>query len=214
MNEESENRLVVIDYGMGNIKSILNMLRKLGISALPSTHPNDLLKADRLILPGVGSFDAGMRNLRDKGYLNILNHQVIENRVPILGICLGMQLFGLHSEEGVAPGLGWIEADSIRFHFGPGDTQLKVPHMGWSPVRLCRYSSLLPCPDSDTRFYFVHSYHVVCHNPEDVLMVSHHGLEFTSALCHKNIFGTQFHPEKSHRHGLDLFRNFLKWHPN
>lgn len=203
--------MVVVDCGMGNVGSILNMLKKIGAQVVRSTRPEDLLQADRLILPGVGAFDAGMRNLRDKGYFDVLNQRVLKDRTPILGICLGMQLFSARSEEGREPGLGWLDAETIRFRLGPEETRLKIPHMGWSAVRVCKPTSLFPEPDAERRFYFVHSYHVVCRDPADVLTATQHGIEFTSAVCRGNILGTQFHPEKSHRYGIELFRNFMNW---
>ena len=207
------NKVVVVDCGMGNVGSIMNMLKKIGAQVLLSSSPADLGKADRLILPGVGAFDAGMRKLRDQGYFDALNQRVLQDRTPILGICLGMQLFSARSEEGREPGLGWLDADTIRFRFGPEETRLKIPHMGWSAVCVRKPSSLFSNPDPESRFYFVHSYHVVCRNPDDVLTTTSHGVEFTSAVCRGNILGTQFHPEKSHRFGIELFRHFMDWRP-
>lgn len=207
------NRVAVIDCGMGNVGSIVNMLKKIGAQVALSTCPEDMGQAERLILPGVGAFDAGMRNLRDRGYVDALRQRVLRDRAPILGICLGMQLFTARSEEGREPGLGWLDAETIRFRFGPGETRLKIPHMGWGKVRLCKPSPLFPDPDPARRFYFVHSYHVACRNPDDVLTASRHGGEFTSAVCRGNILGTQFHPEKSHRFGIELFRHFMDWRP-
>jgi glutamine amidotransferase len=207
------NMVVVIDYGMGNVGSILNMLKKVGAKVVLSTCPDDLWQAERLILPGVGAFDAGMRNLRDRGYFDVLNQRVLRDHTPILGVCLGMQLFTGRSEEGRESGLGWLDAETIRFRFSPEETRLKIPHMGWCSVRLCKPSPLFPDPDPERRFYFVHSYHVACRNPDDVLTASRHGMEFTSAVCRGNILGTQFHPEKSHRFGIELFRHFMDWRP-
>ena len=207
------NRVVVVDCGMGNVGSVVNMLKKIGAQVLLSSRPEDLWNADRLILPGVGAFDAGMRNLRDQGYFDALNQRVLQDRTPILGICLGMQLFTARSEEGRESGLGWLDAETIRFRFGAEETRLKIPHMGWSTVRVCKPVPLFPNPDEERRFYFVHSYHVACRDPEDVLATTRHGIEFTSAVCRGNILGTQFHPEKSHRFGIELFRNFMDWRP-
>ncbi len=205
--------VLVIDYGMGNVGSILNMLRKVGASAELSARPEDVNRADRLVLPGVGAFDAGMRKLQQKGYIDVLNRRVIDDRIPILGICLGMQLFTRRSEEGVETGLGWLDAETIRFRFSAASAQLKVPHMGWNSVKVCHPTPLFPDPERERRFYFVHSFHVRCQAPVDVLTTTEYGAEFTSCICHNNILGVQFHPEKSHRFGLDFFNSFLSWSP-
>lgn len=202
--------IVVIDYGMGNVGSILNMLRKVGAQGVLSQGPDDVMRAEKLILPGVGAFDKGMGNLRAMGYAAALGERVLNQRVPILGICLGMQLFTQRSEEGTAPGLGWMDAETIRFRFPEGTRQLKVPHMGWDDVSVCKPSPLFADAAEGRRFYFVHSYHVVCRDPADVLATTEYGFPFTSAVCRANIVGTQFHPEKSHRFGMDLLRRFAK----
>lgn len=211
--EPERQRVVVIDYGMGNVGSILNMLKKIGAQVELSSRPEDVLKADRLILPGVGAFDAGMKNLRGTNCFAVLNQRVLKDRTPILGICLGMQLFTARSEEGQEAGLGWLDAETVRFRLDAGETRLKIPHMGWSPIRVCKPIPIFPNPAEERRFYFVHSFHVVCRNPADVLTTTQHGIEFTSAVCRGNILGTQFHPEKSHRFGIELFRNFMNWRP-
>lgn len=202
--------VVVVDYGMGNMGSIANMVKKAGSYAVVSSAPEDILRADRLILPGVGSFDTGMKNLRQMGCQEVLNRRVLLDRVPILGICLGMQLFTQSSEEGSEPGLGWLEARTIRFRL---PTNVKIPHMGWDNVTVCKPSPLFDSPDMERRFYFVHSYHLQCNNPSDELTRTHYGYDFTSAVCKGNILGTQFHPEKSHRFGMEFFKSFLKWNP-
>lgn len=206
--------IVVVDYGMGNVGSILNMFRKLGATARLSSRPDDLLEADRLVLPGVGAFDMGMRNLHQMGYLETLRRRVLQERVPIMGICLGLQLFTRRSEEGSEPGLGWLDAETIRFRFAADQEQLKIPHMGWDKVEVCKPSPLFPRPDQERRFYFVHSYHVRCNDLSDVLTQSHYGYDFTSAVCKGNILGTQFHPEKSHRYGIEFIRSFVEWTPD
>lgn len=205
--------IVVIDCGLGNLGSILNMLRKLGATARLSTRPEDLLQADRLVLPGVGAFDTGMRNLRQLGYLDILNWRVLQEKIPILGVCLGLQLFTRCSEEGREAGLGWIDAETIRFDFSKSSQQLKIPHMGWNLVEVCKKSILFPEAERERRFYFVHSYHLRCNDSADTLARTHYGYDFTSAVCRENILGTQFHPEKSHRFGMEFFKAFLEWIP-
>lgn len=200
--------IVIVDYGMGNLGSIRNMLRKIGAPSLVSSDPAEIEKADKLILPGVGSFDAGMRNLADRGLVAPLAEMVAARRTPILGICLGMQLMGKRSEEGVRPGLGWIDAEVIRFHPPPAAGRLKVPHMGWNTLEPRKDCLLFRGAGPELRFYFVHSYHVVCRDPSDVAATTPHGVDFVSAFQRGNLYGVQFHPEKSHRFGMALLRNF------
>lgn len=200
--------IVVIDYGMGNIGSVLNMLKKVGATAQPSSDPAVIKEAEKLILPGVGAFDNGMQNLQDKGLIDILNEKVLAQQTPILGICLGVQLFSRRSEEGTLPGLGWVAADTIRFQFPQNGNNLKIPHMGWNYIEIRRDNALLTGFDDPPRFYFVHSYHVACDHADDVLATSHYGLDFTAAVWRGNIMGTQFHPEKSHKFGLKVLANF------
>jgi glutamine amidotransferase len=207
------NGTLIVDYGMGNLGSILNMLKKVGITAELSRDPRDLLRARKLILPGVGAFDTAMRRLQEGGYIDILGQKILAEKIPILGICLGMQLFGKRSEEGPVPGLGWLDAQTVRFRIPDSARQLKVPHMGWNTIRLCQKSPLFPDPEAEHRFYFVHSFHMQCNDPADVLACTQYGFEFTSAVCRGNILGTQFHPEKSHRFGLAFFRAFAAWSP-
>jgi glutamine amidotransferase len=198
---------------MGNVASIVNAFKKIGANVAVSMDSSDLLRADRLILPGVGAFDAGMSNLERRGYRQVLHEQVVERRVPILGICLGMQLFTQRSEEGARAGLGWLDAETIRFRFDADHGLLKIPHMGWNYVQLEKRSTLFPETAERQRFYFVHSYYVSCRQHEDVLTTTQYGTTFASAVCRGNIAGVQFHPEKSHRFGFAVLRNFLAWAP-
>ena len=207
------DRIIVIDYGMGNIGSILNILKKVGVHAAASKGPEDVLSANKLILPGVGAFDEAIKNLHTMDYIDVLNKKVLVEKTPILGICLGLQLFCRGSEEGHEPGLGWLDAKAVRFRFEDTKYQRKIPHMGWNTVHVCQKSPLFPNLDEEHRFYFVHSFHVQCNNPSDILTCTHYGSEFTSAVCHENIVGTQFHPEKSHRFGLAFFQAFATWTP-
>jgi len=200
--------IVIIDYGMGNVGSILNMLKKIGYQAAISADPNEIMKADKLILPGVGAFDEAMSNLQQSRLVPLLNQRALEDRCPILGICLGMQLMSRRSEEGRLPGLGWIEADTRRFHLGPEQGHLKTPHMGWNLVDVMDTTGIFAGFEEPPRFYFVHSYHVCCDDPSNVLATSTHGYKFTSAIRRDNILGTQFHPEKSHKYGMRLLLNF------
>jgi len=202
--------IVVLDYGVGNLGSILNMLRRIGTPAAISSDPEQVAKADKLILPGVGSFDNGMMNLRNSGLLPTVSRKVLEEGAPILGICLGMQLLTRRSEEGDSTGLGWIDAETVRFSFRPEQNGLKVPHMGWNAIEMNQTSQLFDGFNEEARFYFVHSFHVVCGKQEDILATTRHGYEFTSAFRKQNIFGTQFHPEKSHKFGIRLLKNFAE----
>lgn len=203
--------IVVIDCGMGNLGSIMNMLKKVEAKAIRSSNIADIEKAGKLILPGVGAFDAGMKNLSDLGLISILNRKVIENKTPILGICLGMQLLTKKSEEGDLPGLGWIDAETVRFKFDDiQGVQNKVPHMGWNNIEMVKKSWLFEDMFPEPRFYFVHSYHVRCNNEADVLTKTFYGYSFVSALLRDNIAGVQFHPEKSHKFGMKLLANFAR----
>lgn len=201
--------VVVIDYQAGNIGSILNMLRKIGAPAKISEKPEDILQAEKLILPGVGAYDYGMTKLREAGLLPALQQRAIEEKTPILGICLGAQLMCRRSEEGVLPGLGWIEADVRRFPPVVEDRRYPVPHMGWDVVNVVKPSRLTTQWPEESRFYFVHSYHIQCDHADDVLMENSYGVKFHSAFERDNIIGVQFHPEKSHKFGKRLLENFI-----
>ncbi|MBI4705044.1 MAG: imidazole glycerol phosphate synthase subunit HisH [Deltaproteobacteria bacterium] len=201
--------IAIIDYGIGNLGSVYNMLRKLGADLRLTAEPAVVASADKLILPGVGAFDEGMRNLAERGLQDALDEAVLQRRTPILGICLGMQLFSRRSEEDVLPGLGWIAADTVRFTFPAGADQPKVPHMGWNTIQATGEHPLLEGL-AEGRFYFVHSFYLRCHDESDVLATSLHGIEFAACLCRGNVVGTQFHPEKSHKFGLRLLGNFLR----
>jgi glutamine amidotransferase len=201
--------IVVIDYGLGNLGSVRNMLKKIGAAGTISSDVSDIERAEKLILPGVGNFDQGMRNLEALGLLPVLENKVIEKKAPILGICLGMQLFGRKSEEGNSRGLGWIDAEVVRFKFDDKERHLKIPHMGWNLVDIRQRDPLFEEMYPEPRFYFVHSYHVVCRNEEEVLTQTFHGCEFVSSVKRENIYGVQFHPEKSHKFGMKLLDNFV-----
>lgn len=201
--------IIIIDYGMGNVGSILNMLKKVGVSAKISGESDDIMTAEKLILPGVGAFDNGMARLAERGFIPLLNKKVLEEKCPILGICLGMQLLSRRSEEGELPGLGWVDAETRRFQFNGELGHLKIPHMGWNEVRASGQPPLFEKFEKYPRFYFVHSYHVCCERQEDVMATSFYGYEFTAAVGKENIMGTQFHPEKSHRYGMHLLQSFV-----
>ncbi len=202
--------LIVVDYKCGNIGSICNMLKKVGAGEVRvSSSPADIAAASRLILPGVGSFDAGMTALRKGNLESALNEKVLERRTPILGICLGMQLLFEGSEEGVEPGLGWVKGVNKRFDL-PSGGRLKVPHMGWNTVEPAPGSRMFAGQPEEFGFYFVHSYYAKCDNESVVAGWTRHGVRFAAAVEQGNIWGVQFHPEKSHRHGMQLLKNFLE----
>jgi len=207
--------IVVIDYGMGNVGSILNMLKKIGAKATASAEFPIIEDAEKLVLPGVGAFDNAMKKLADIKLVPLLTKKVLKDKTPFLGVCLGMQLLTKRSEEGSLPGLGWIDAETVRFksasHSLASSTQgLRVPHMGWNTVRVKKQCCLTMDMDEESRFYFVHSYYVKCKNPDNVLMTTTYGIEFCSAVIKDNILGVQFHPEKSHKFGMRLLRNFAE----
>lgn len=197
----------VVDYGVANLGSMLNMLRKAGAAAELVDSPEALARARKIVLPGIGAFDHGVAALAERGLVDVLRGKALEERVPLLGVCLGMQMLGLGSEEGVREGLGLIRMRCERFRL-PEGSRLKVPHMGWSTIAPRHASPLLDGLDGEARFYFVHSYHAVCERDEDVLATSPYGVEFVSVVESGNVRGVQFHPEKSHRYGMALLRNF------
>jgi imidazole glycerol-phosphate synthase subunit HisH len=201
--------IAIVDYGVGTLGSIPNMLARLGASAVITSDPSQIIAADRLILPGVGAFDAGMRNLVERGLVDVLRRCVIDDRVRTLGLCLGMQLMFEGSEEGVLPGLGWLRGHVKRFRFDANQTELRVPHMGWNTVQFQRDSPLLEGLGPEPRFYFAHSYFATCADASDVVGTTDHGVRFASVVQRDNTFGAQFHPEKSHRFGLRLLANFV-----
>lgn len=199
--------IAIIDYGMGNVGSVFNMLRKLRTKVIITSRPEEIAAADKLILPGVGHFDRGMTNLKASGLIQLLNTQVIIQQKPIMGICLGMQMMTRGSEEGSLSGLGWVAADTRKFI--PVDN-LKIPHMGWNHISALPGRKLF---DSSTpepaRFYFVHSYYVKTDSDNDAAAYCHYSHDFVAAFEVNNIMGVQFHPEKSHIFGMSLFRKFV-----
>jgi glutamine amidotransferase len=202
--------IVVVDYGMANIGSVLNMFRKVGAAAVASADVATLRSAKKIVLPGVGAFGSAMDCLRRLDLLGPLTELAMERRVPVLGICLGMQLLLESSEEGDVRGLGWIPGRVRRFAFSGEDSRLRIPHMGWNELKLAKESRLFQGVSQPQRFYFVHSYHAQCENAADVLGTASYGYEFAAAVERDNIAGTQFHPEKSHRFGMRLFQAFAE----
>lgn len=199
--------VVIIDYGMGNLRSVQKALMRSGVEARISSSVTDLESATKLILPGVGHFKNGMEQLHKLGMVALLNKKVITDKIPILGICLGMQLFTKHSEEGNTEGLGWINAATKKFQF-PGDQKFKIPHMGWNNLMVKKDHPIYDGITTEDLFYFVHSYFVNCTDKEDILSTTGYGIEFVSSFERNNIIGMQFHPEKSHAAGLRILRNF------
>lgn len=202
--------ITIVDYGLGNLSSIKSMLRRIGFPSVITSDPEIISSADKLILPGVGAFDNGMRNLRSKGLEPLLRRKALEEKVPVLGICLGMQLLCNGSEEGIEPGLGWIPGMARKFKFSEQNNYLKIPHMGWNDVEIVGESELVKGFLPEMRFYFVHSYHVICDNPEDILLTVDYGGPVVAAMKRGNVMGTQFHPEKSHKFGMLLLKNFAE----
>lgn len=201
--------IVIVDYGIGNLASVLNMFKKIGVKDVKVSSDKEIIaKADKILLPGVGAFDAGMDNLEQSGLIPVLNNKAVIEKAPVLGICLGMQLLTKKSEEGVKPGLGWIDAETIKFNLDPA-LKLKVPHMGWNYVKVNRTNPLIDI-ESKNRFYFVHSYYVKCFNESQSLATSNFGTDFTCMVNKENIFGAQFHPEKSLKFGMKILENFSK----
>ncbi|MBI4649231.1 MAG: imidazole glycerol phosphate synthase subunit HisH [Bacteroidia bacterium] len=206
-----QEKVVIIDYGMGNLRSVYNKLIKLNADVLVSSSVDDIEKAAKLILPGVGHFLKGMKNLREYKILDILKKRVLEDKVPILGICLGMQLFAKHSQEGDVEGLGWLDADVVRFRI-KDKLRFKIPHIGWNSVTLNKNISMFDNINALSLYYFVHSYHIVCNNSDDILTTTEYEYEFTSGVIKDNIIGLQFHPEKSQAQGAKIIGNFLKFY--
>lgn len=198
--------ITIVNYGMGNLGSMLNMFKRLGVPARIESDPQLIRSAEKLVLPGVGAFDAAMQRINDQpGLRQALDHMAMVDRVPVLGVCLGMQLLTCSSEEGELPGLGWVTGATLRF---PRQGSLKVPHMGWNiaqPTKPSRLTADLSCAP---RYYFVHSFFVLADDPTHSLMRTNYGLEFDSAIGRDNIYGVQFHPEKSHRFGMQILKNF------
>lgn len=200
--------IVIIDYGMGNLGSIQNMFKRIGNRSIVTSDLNQIQNAEKILLPGVGAFDAAIERIDQLGLRSVLLKKANVDKVPFLGICLGMQLLTTGSEEGHLQGLGLIDADTIKFKFD--DFTIKVPHMGWNFVYPVNSSPLAEGFTSDFRFYFVHSYYVRCNYPENIVMQTEYGHRFESIIQKNNIFGAQFHPEKSHKYGMKLLENFSK----
>jgi glutamine amidotransferase len=200
----------IIDYGLGNLASIRNMLRRIGVQSVISGDRAVLQRTDALILPGVGAFDAGVSNLKDSGLWEFLNERVLQDRTPVLGICLGVQLLTEGSDEGQLSGLGWIKGRTIAFDRSRLKPEDKIPNMGWRDIQITRATALTDNLPLEPRFYCVHSFHLSCQDPADEIISCEHGYSITVGVQRDNIWGVQFHPEKSHKFGMKLLENFSK----
>jgi imidazole glycerol-phosphate synthase subunit HisH len=202
--------IAIIDYGLGNVKAFANVYYRLNIPAMIVKRPSELRNVSKVILPGVGAFDYAMQKLEQSGMRQFLDEIVLHRHVPVLGICVGMQMFACSSDEGSMPGLGWIDGVVKRFNFSSLKNPLIIPHMGWNNIKPIKINGLFQELDHDARFYFLHSYYFQCKKNEDTIAVTDYGGEFTCAVNSGNIFGIQFHPEKSHQWGIQLLDNFAK----
>ena len=202
-------KIAIIDYGMGNLRSVQKKLIRIGANVEILSDPKEILSSDKLVLPGVGHFYNGVKKLKESGVWDVLNQKVLIDKTPILGICLGMQLMAKHSEEGDVEGLGWFDADVIKFRI-KDKLKYKVPHMGWNSINREKNNTLFNDIPDESMFYFVHSYYVRCNDDSDILSSTKYENKFTSAIQKGNIFGTQFHPEKSHDIGERVLKNFVE----
>ena len=200
--------ITIIDYGLGNISAFVNVYKRLNIRVSVAKTAEDLKDATKIILPGVGAFDYAMSKLNNSGMHETLDKLVLDHQLPVMGICVGMQMLAKTSEEGVLPGLGWIDGIVKRFDVSVLKSKTQLPHMGWNTIHLNDDNSLLLTLNNDSRFYFLHSYYFQCNDPNDTIATTEYGIEYTSAVNKKNIYGVQFHPEKSHQWGIQLLKNF------
>jgi len=200
--------IVILNYGIGNILSIKNMLKKIGYDCIIASSSEDFDQATKIILPGVGNFDYGMKMLRQATFFNAFQTKINSGKVPVLGICLGAQMLMDGSEEGIEPGLGLISGNCRKFDKTRMSQGLTIPNMGWADVNFVKKTELNKGIAETPRYYFVHSYHLCCTNKEDVLATAEYGYTFTAAISSRNIYGVQFHPEKSHKFGMKILNNF------
>jgi len=201
--------ITIIDTGIANVASIQNMIYRCGSAAKIVTSPDEAINSEKIILPGVGSFDAGMKKIIENGWIDFLDDYVLKEKKIILGICLGMHFLTHSSEEGKLKGLSYVDAETVMFDKTKMNEGNKIPHMGWNEVNRLKSSKLFSDTLTEERFYFVHSYHVNCNNNDEVLTSTNYGYEFHSAFKKENIIGVQYHPEKSHKFGFRFFKNFI-----
>lgn len=202
--------ITIIDYGVGNINAFYNIYKNLGIVVKIAKSSKELVGASKLILPGVGHFDYAMTKFKDSGMINNVTEMVLNSNIPILGICVGMQMLAQSSEEGVLPGLGWVDGEVKKINSSLLQQTTRLPHMGWNDINVTKQTPLFGGLESSSLFYFLHSYYFKCHNNHDIISTSFYGENFTSSVNYLNIYGVQFHPEKSHRNGIKLLENFAK----
>jgi len=202
--------ITIIDYGLGNVLAFVNVYSRLNIPVAVAKSANDLINATKLILPGVGSFDHAMQQLDQSGMRQPVEQLVLQNAMPVLGICVGMQMLAKFSDEGELPGLGWIDGEVKRFDLSAMPSGSNLPHMGWNDVKPVADGGLFNGMEQDARFYFLHSFYFKCHQQPDVLAVTDYGGQFSSAVRRDNVYGVQFHPEKSHHFGSQLLKNFAE----
>lgn len=202
--------IVIVDYGIGNLGSIKNMLRKIGAAAAISSDPAVIKSAEKLILPGVGAFDTGARQLRESGLVDLMHERALHDKIPVLGICLGAQLMTRASDEGVEPGLGWFDAETRKMEFDGIPGKWPLPNMGWRDVEFRDGYPLMQGYEGPPRFYFVHSYYMKPDKPELASVTSNYGFDFACGLSRDNLHCVQFHPEKSHSFGMRFLRNFAE----
>jgi len=200
--------ITIIDYGLGNIRAFVNVYKRLNIKTKVAHSAEDLKDASKIILPGVGAFDYAMSQLNASGMRDELDKQVMENKVPVVGICVGMQMLAKSSDEGKLPGLGWIDGQVKIFDASLIPYKTQLPHMGWNSIKPDNNCKLLSGFDELSRFYFLHSYYFICNNMEDIIATTQYGINYASAVNRDNIYGIQFHPEKSHSNGVQLLKNF------
>ena len=202
--------ITIIDYGVGNINAFVNVYKRVDVPVKIAKTAADLEEAEKLILPGVGHFDYAMTKLNNSGMREKLDHLVIDKKIPVIGICVGMQMMANYSDEGEVEGLKWIDASVKKFDETKIHQVTRLPHMGWNDVKPMSNMPLFKGLENDAIFYFLHTYYFECNNPNDVMAVSDYGIEFASAAHHENKYGIQFHPEKSHHYGEILLHNFAK----
>ncbi len=200
--------IAIIDYGVGNIRAFTNIYKKLNIPIKIAQSFEDLNDVTKLILPGVGAFDHAMEQLNQSGMRQRLDELVIQNKIPVIGICVGMQMLAHSSDEGILPGLGWMDASVKKFDVSKINFNTHLPHMGWNDVRLVKQSGILTGLEKEAKFYFLHSYYFHCNDQMDTIATTEYGIEFSCAVNKNNIYGVQFHPEKSHQYGIQLLHNF------